>query len=216
MRVIGLIRGCGFAKRYEPRQLMSQDSYRHMPCVILAGGQSRRMNGQDKAKAVIGGVRLIDHIYKAVMPQAGRVFISGRHDYGLGAEVIADLAQGPKGPAAGLYACWDYFSAAAQELSHGFFTVPVDGPNIPVDLMQRLYSPNHSAVAADNRRTHPVYAWWRAADLTAFWQANLHEENPSLRFAAKSCNAKPIVWEGADPFPNINTAEDLERYKRGR
>ena len=39
-----------------------QKHSKNLPCVILAGGKSSRMQGENKALINLGGKRLIDHV----------------------------------------------------------------------------------------------------------------------------------------------------------
>jgi len=106
-----------------------------MKCVILTGGESKRM-GRDKALITINGKRLIDHVYDLLRTQVNDLAISGYENYNLKLPVITDAPQGPRGPAAALYAVW---LLRKEATSPGFFTVPVDTPNFPDDLCERLY-----------------------------------------------------------------------------
>jgi len=119
-----------------------------MKGVILAGGNSKRM-GRDKALIRVNNKTLIGHVYTSIKTQVNEVVISGLHDYGLGIPVINDDPKGPKGPVGALFAIW---SSREEELSPGFFTVPVDAPRLPNDLCQRLYG-DRSAIAVNNINT---------------------------------------------------------------
>jgi len=176
--------------------------------VILAGGQGVRMGGVDKGLLDVGGEQMVNRIYQRLKPQCDKVLISGSHDYGLGLEVISDIDTGPKGPAAGLY-------AASQNLcgEAGFFTVPVDGPNLPEDLLTRLYQVECSSVACDDNGLHPVFAWWRVADLTEAWRALDVSGSISLNYLARLTGAKRVKWVGGETFRNINTPEDLSNFQ---
>lgn len=195
---------------------MMTESYTFQSAVILAGGRSRRMNGSDKGELRVGPDRLIDIVYSNVRAQIGTVCISGRHDYGLNIEVISDVDEGgahvPRGgPLAGLYACCDYFAEAG---ALGFFTVPVDGPDFPSDLFERLFSLSHSSVAVDDDQVHPVYAWWRVEDLKNVGLSPASEKRSSLKSLMEDCGAMPVTWEGVDVFKNINTPDDFTAYAK--
>ena len=182
------------------------------PSVILAGGKSSRMNGEDKAQILVHSDRLIDIVYAKVRAQADDVRISGRQNYGLKAGVIPDLPDGSNGPSAALYACHNYLTGKAL----GFFTVPVDGPDFPQNLFERLFSLNHSSVASDGQRLHPVYAWWRIVDLEKFWFNHSTDNTYALKFIAKACDSVPVIWENSEGFSNINTPEDLDNYLKSK
>lgn len=176
--------------------------------VILAGGLSRRMGG-DKALVRLGGVRLIDHVLVRLVPQAARLLISGPRDYGTGLEFIPDLAEAPHGPAAGVYSIWQRL--ASLDPGAGFVTVPVDGPLLPSDLVERLAAGEGAAIASDGRNDHPTFACWTCQILSAAWPLLRRKPPSSLKCLAAACAARRVVWPCADNFLNINTPGDLER-----
>lgn len=179
------------------------------PLVILAGGQSRRM-GCDKAELKIGEDRLIDRVFKRVSPQGDRVFISASHNYELGVACIEDRTDGPRGPVAGLYSAYRRFSEETDVT--GFFTVAVDTPNLPDDLVSGLFDPDHSAIAADAIGTHPTQGWWRIRDLgRVFAECDLND-NLSLHDMAKKSFAKTVHWQQENLFHNINSPNDVTEY----
>ncbi len=177
--------------------------------VILAGGQGARMGGIDKGAIDLGGERMIDRIYGRLKPQCGQVLISGNHDYDLGLGVVSDLKTGPQGPAGGLYAIWRHLKGANID---GFFTAPVDGPNLPIDLLARLYCEESSAIADDDNGLHPAFAWWRIADLGRAWEELDMESSISLNYLARLTQAKHAQWAGEAVFKNLNTPADLADY----
>ena len=179
--------------------------------VILAGGTARRFGGQDKGEVIIDNERLIDNIYRRLKPQADEVIISGAHDYGLGVENIPDIDDAPGGPVGGLYSIWAHLRNNQLE---GFFTVPVDSPNVPSNLVQRLYSQSHSTVAKDTRR-HPTFAWWRMSDLASIWINIDILQSISLNKLADLTDAKDVIWAGDKCFININRADDLTQFVKG-
>lgn len=75
----------------------------HVPAYILAGGKSSRF-GSDKARVVLNGERLIDHVYKLLKPVVSDfTVVADRPDKyaDLGLHTIGDLKPG-LGPVAGL------------------------------------------------------------------------------------------------------------------
>jgi len=179
---------------------------------ILAGGKARRFDGQDKGEILIHGKRLIDIIYKRLKAQSTDIIISGKHDYNLGLTVIPDAPNAPGGPVGGIYSIWK--SLLSQDVE-GFFTVAVDGPSLPDDLIQRLYSETSSAIAVDNTGRHPTYGWWRMEDLVNIWKTFNLSESISLNRLADLTGAKSRVWKGTDTFLNINRRIDLEQFVKG-
>ena len=175
--------------------------------VILAGGQSSRM-GTDKAEIVLNGQRLIDRVVDKVGAQSKTIFIAAAHDYGTGFDFIPDIEDSPKGPVAGIYTAWKHLKTQTD----GFFTVPVDGPNLPPDLIERLYSKENSSFAIAPERTHPSFAWWRMVDLERVFENHAPDRSLSLHKLADLTGAKPIKWASEAPFMNLNNARDVERF----
>ncbi|MDB2437803.1 NTP transferase domain-containing protein [Hellea sp.] len=177
--------------------------------VILAGGKARRFGGRDKGEILINHERVIDIIYARLKPQSQRILISGAHDYNLGFEVVPDVQAAPGGPVGGIYSIW---SVLKKDAAEGFFTVPVDGPNLPHDLTERLYSPSASTLAVDKTGRHPTYAWWRMIDLEKILTGLDFSKSISLNKLAELSAAQPVKWEGADNFLNINNLHDFKVF----
>ncbi|GJL94504.1 MAG: molybdenum cofactor guanylyltransferase [Hyphococcus sp.] len=175
--------------------------------VILAGGQSRRM-GADKATLKLNGIRLVDHVYGRLRNQVDLVVISGGSDYDLGIENIADEPGGISGPAAGVLATSNWLGRVHPDVT-GFFTAPVDGPFIPNDLVERLSSSGSSSVAEVDNYLHPTFAYWMCERLTKIRDTFLSETPHSLKRLAELVEAKPVEWDDANAFKNINTLDDL-------
>ena len=178
---------------------------------ILAGGKATRFDGQDKGTIKLGGKRFIDIILQRLSAQADEIIISGTYDYDLGIEIIPDAQDAPGGPVGGIYSIWKKLSSRDVE---GFFTVPVDGPSLPFDLTKRLYSPMSSSVAADEKRRHPTYGWWRMTELSHLFDDINIQHSISLNKLADHMSAKDVHWTGENNFININRPEDLRIVKR--
>lgn len=185
--------------------------------VILAGGGGRRMGGQDKGLLEWGGQRFIDIIIERARAQNPlrfdlEILISGPHDYGLGLPYIADNPAYMGGPVGGLFSVSDTIACRHPDPS-GFFTVPVDGPRFPENLFARLYAQAHSTIAADDTGLHPVYGWWRQADLAALRASADMKRSLSLHGLVAQSRAKPCHWSGSERFLNVNDAARLEALR---
>jgi len=182
---------------------------RALTAVILAGGKGRRLGGLDKGKIRLGKHRMIDIIAERLERQGAALQISGPHDYGLGVDIIPDRSDGPKGPVAGVYAA---YRALENSQESGFVTLPVDGPNLPEDLLSRLYDAEASAFAKDDVGLHRAFAWWRMNDLRGVWPKLDFSQSVSLTRLSELTQARHITWVGDRFFANINTADDLAEY----
>ena len=129
--------------------------------VILAGGRSSRMDGQDKGLLPIHGRTMIEYVLETLTPQVDDILISAnRHldSYSrYGYPVIRDKIENFAGPLAGM--------AAAIEncKSEYILSVPCDGPWVPKDLASRLRHRLEAegaslSTAHDGQRLQPVFA----------------------------------------------------------
>ncbi len=83
--------------------------------VILAGGQARRLGGQDKGLIELCGSTMIEHSIRAFSPQVQPLMISANRNLeryrALGYTVIEDHFGSFEGPLAGLRRSLDLFFA---------------------------------------------------------------------------------------------------------
>ncbi|MEL7491011.1 MAG: molybdenum cofactor guanylyltransferase [Pseudomonadota bacterium] len=173
--------------------------------VVLAGGEARRMGFCDKGEALFGGRRLIDCVVGQLSNQVDEILIAGPHNYGLAFGNCPDLEDGPRGPAAGLF-------AGATEITgrksgeKGFLCVPVDAPFLPLDLFDKLRPPHGAAVAATRSGVHPTFGYWEIGPLIE----HLHtKESPSLKSLATQLGAQEVFFEDGRAFTNLNSQEDI-------
>lgn len=195
--------------------------------LVLAGGRSTRMGGNDKALLRLGGRRLIDRVAARLAPQVCRLAISANGDperFGLpGVAILPDTLPGSLGPLAGVLAGLEW--AAALPGVTGLVTVATDTPFLPTDLADRLAAARSGrdrlVVAASAGRVHPVDALWpvaAAADLRRFLEAG--DTYKAMRFIEKigysAVSFEPVDLPGGavDPFFNVNTREDLAAAAR--
>jgi len=176
--------------------------------LILAGGEARRMGGQDKGELMLENMRLIDRVLERLKPQVDRIIISSSHDYGTGLEVLPDLDEGPDGPSAGLFAMVQKYPDI-----DGFMTVPIDSPFFPAELFERL-SENGSAIAAGPERKHPVFAYWTMTDLKSVF-GNNPDKNRAMHLIADEIGARKVTFRAESYFINFNSPDDLDIHILG-
>lgn len=198
--------------------------------IILAGGQSRRMGGQDKAMLPFGHRRLIDHVHERLSRQVNTVVLNSNGDpadiASLNVPVVPDDIGGFAGPLAGILAAMEWANDQAAPFSH-VLTVAADTPFFPDDLAKRLClaitdAPGHIGVAASGGRLHPVFGLW-----PVFLKADLRD------WLSDEKNRRVVSWiEGHphriaefspattqsggtfDPFFNINTPQDIAEARQ--
>lgn len=178
--------------------------------VILAGGQGRRMGGEDKGLMELNGRPLVEYLLDSLGPQTGALIINANRNQEryqrYGVPVIEDQVGNYQGPLAG-------FSTAMQHVDTDWImTVPCDGPAIAPDMAQRLIDAlekedSEIAVAHDGQRLQPVHA---------LIPVNLL---PGLHAFMANGGRKIDIWyaqhkvaladfsDVADMFRNINTPE---------
>ncbi len=180
--------------------------------VILAGGQSRRMS-VDKASVLLAGRRLIDHVEARLAPQVDHIVISGRSDYGTGHSVVPDRADGPTGPAAGLWAAAHWLRSQQPSVTR-FLTVPVDGPFLPYDLYDVLAATGPCAVAVSKSDSgtglyrHATFGLWPIPRVLEELADVGTGKGPSLHGLARASAASEVAFPPHLLF-NINTQDDL-------
>jgi molybdopterin-guanine dinucleotide biosynthesis protein A len=183
-------------------------------CVVLAGGEGRRMGG-GKPLRRFGRGTLIERALQLAHGYAPQVAVAVRDRAqlpGLGARLIFDDPT-LGGPLAGLAAALVHARACEAELA---LTLPCDTPYLPADLAQRLAvalaaAPTAgAAVPASGGRRHPACTLWRVSTVDRL-PAYLETGARSLRGFAEACAAVVVEWPAApaDPFANANTPEDL-------
>jgi molybdenum cofactor guanylyltransferase len=188
--------------------------------LLLAGGQSRRMGGGDKALRLLGGISLLDRAIARLRPQVEALVLNANGDPGrfggFGLPIVADSVADFAGPLAGVLAGLDWTAAHYPECID-VVSVPTDAPFFPEDLVVRLVEGREAkrgdlACAASGGREHPVFG---------LWPVRLRDE---LRHAVVVEGVRKVDdWTGryklvpvpftdrpVDPFFNANRPEDLD------
>jgi molybdopterin-guanine dinucleotide biosynthesis protein A len=182
-----------------------------IPVVILAGGEGRRIGGEKPLRR-LGGERLIDRAAAAAKIWSDVVAVAVRDERqadGCGLPLLFD-AGGVEGPLAGLVAGLRFAGEAACE---GVLTIPADMPFLPTDLADRLSSAvtgRRAVIAASGGHLHPVCGLWPTSVIEKV-PGYLSTGSRSLRGFAEAVGYVVVEWSAdpADPFFNVNAAEDL-------
>jgi molybdopterin-guanine dinucleotide biosynthesis protein A len=131
-------------------------------CVVLAGGESRRM-GRDKAHVKLAGSSMLERVLKVVAPLFDDVMVSRKNKDGdiKGVRIIEDQLDG-HGPVIGL-------CSALQQTRHpNVFVTACDMPFISAGLITHLIS-LHSGfdvvVPVRDGRPEPLFAVYSTACL---------------------------------------------------
>jgi molybdopterin-guanine dinucleotide biosynthesis protein A len=186
---------------------------------VLAGGEGRRMGGQDKGLLGWGTSTLAGHALARLAPQVGSCLLSANRHLdryaSLGVPVVTDLRPGFEGPLAGL-------EAALQHCTTPWLAcVPCDVPHFPADLVVRLAQAADGqgvstafAVSGPQRRPQPLCCLVhrdRLDDLRAWLDAGQHKVMAWLQQRPHAV----VAFDDEAAFANANTAADLSALPRG-
>ncbi|MCV6601804.1 MAG: molybdenum cofactor guanylyltransferase MobA [Cohaesibacter sp.] len=192
--------------------------------LVLAGGQSSRMGGTDKAGLMLEGQSLLRRVEARLAPQVGNLIVNSNMDASLldsEATILRDQIEGYAGPLAGILTAMRWAEQAVPQ-AYWIASAAVDTPFFPTDLVDRFVmamgGPEPCIVLAQSgERKHPVFGLWpiRLADsLEAF----LNEGNRKVGLWAESHLNSRAIFRGPvldgdieiDPFFNINEPDDLD------
>ncbi|PXW77908.1 molybdenum cofactor guanylyltransferase [Blastomonas natatoria] len=174
--------------------------------IVLAGGQSQRMQGEDKALAEIGGQRMIDRVLDRLRPQSAAIWLSARHDHATGLPHVPDDAAGPAGPVGAIRSV---AGAVMRGGGHSFVTCPVDAPFVPHDLVARLTAQGPLAMARTDGAWQPVFALWDARAVLAALPPERCCERWSLQRLGETVGMQAVDFADPVALMNVNTPEDL-------
>ena len=192
--------------------------------MLLAGGQSRRMGGIDKALQILGGRPLLAHAIERLKPQVAGMVINANGEATRFAAfrlpVIADSIAGFAGPLAGVHAGLAWVKANRPGIEH-VVTVSADTPFFPTDLVARflafLNQNRPLLVARSEEGLHPVIGLWPVSMVTALEESLKQGERKASDWV-KSQGAVEVFFPKIeiggrliDPFFNINSPEDLAK-----
>ena len=181
--------------------------------VILAGGQARRMGGQDKGLIILNNKPMIEYIIDVFKPQTPKLIINANRNHEIysqyGLEIVADELSGFCGPLAGM-------ASALQTIESDYMvTAPCDSPFIPTDLVQRLAetlqdNSTEISVAHDGNRIQPVFCMMKSSLKQSLNDYLLAGERKIDRWFEQHKYAIANFSDVPETFDNINTPEDVQ------
>jgi molybdenum cofactor guanylyltransferase len=188
-------------------------SEKDITAVILAGGQGRRMGGQDKGLMEINGRVLVAILIDQLEPQVSNILINANRNraryQAFGYPVVSDQFDDYQGPLAG-------FACAMNAVDTDFIlTLPCDGPLLAADYVARFIASQAQTgasicVANDGERLQPVHALI-SVDLLSSLNSFLDSGDRKIdRWYAMHDFARTDFSDCADMFRNINTPSDQE------
>jgi len=180
--------------------------------IILAGGQARRMGGQDKGLIQLAQKPMIEYVLDAIKPQVDDIIVNANRNHMVykeyGFPVVADQIEGYCGPLAGMASC---LQAAKTPF---VVTVPCDSPFIPDNLVHKLYSMLQDedaeiCTAHANGRLQPVFTLMKSKLLPSMLDFLNNGERKIDKWFEKHHLAIADFSEQPDTFININSIEEL-------
>lgn len=176
--------------------------------LVLAGGRSVRMGGNDKGLASLWGQPMIAHVLARLEPQVDDIMISSNRNLEIyrefGHPVITDGDDAFNGPLAGLFASFNVSRADY------ILIVPCDSPCLPGDLAARLFAALErkdvkAAVASDGVHEHyttALIARQLVSDLAEYLASGNRRVGQWL---AQNKAASVDFASSAESFVNLNT-----------
>ncbi len=199
---------------------------REIPAVILSGGQSRRMDGNDKAFLSISDQNLLEMVVGRLKLQTPKVAINTNSNnpkyvkHGL--PILKDHFEGSWGPLSGIFTAMSW----ANDMGYKkVATVAVDTPLFPENLLEKLNQKiklsNSDIVFAasvsehkQQKVLHPVFGLWKTS-LSEDLRNQLERGVRKVTCWSKRHKASCVCFsdERIDPFFNINTPKDIMLLK---
>ncbi len=181
--------------------------------VILAGGQARRMGGQDKGLIRLDDKPMIEIIIDIFRPQTATLIINANRNHDVyaryGFNIVADELSGFCGPLAGM-------ASALRVINTDYIvTTPCDSPFIPIDLVHRLaaalaHESADISVAHNGDRMQPVFCMLKKTLRQSLHDYLASGERKIDRWFAQHKYAIADFSDKPETFYNINTRTDIE------
>lgn len=183
---------------------------RSISCIILAGGEGKRVNCADKGLIQFNGQSLIEHVITALQNQVDDIVISANRNleqYKQFSPTVIPDATGNHGPLSGIAAA---LPACKHEL---VLVVPCDMPYLPNNLLTRLladFERHDIAIAEINDRLQLVFLMRKS--LLNSVQDHVSSRKYKLMQWVKSCSHSILNFnEMPDSFKNMNSAQQLNQ-----
>ena len=194
-----------------------------IPCIILAGGKSKRMEGIDKALVKLDGMTLIERVLKKTINEFEDIFVIVKDEkqkneikkslrmtsnkisiFSDDSDVISPLS----GIKFGI----------EKTNSDFFFLIACDMPMVSQETIKKLLNTHYEERKNSVNKTSDCIIFQRDGYIEPFCAIYKKEVflNSEVNDSLKSCiekteNKKILDLENSDEFMNINTDHDLEK-----
>lgn len=195
---------------------MSVPNKNSIAAVILAGGQARRMGGQDKGLLTIANKPMISYVIEAIRDQVGSLLINANRNQQRYAEygfpVIEDSIQGFHGPLAGV-------ASALQVVEQEYLLcLPCDSPYVPSDLVARLSEQlveqqADISVAHNGERLQPVFSLIKTSLQNSLLDYLDSGERKIDRWFGQHKMVTADFSDKPETFINVNSPDDIKNIE---
>ncbi len=178
-------------------------------CIILAGGEGKRVGGVDKGLLKYKNKPLIEHVIASVRPQIDELVISANRNIerykNYSNKVISDISEKHLGPLAGI-------NAALPHCTHDrVLIVPCDTPHLPADIIAKFLSgraDSHLYIAESKNKLQPVMLIHKKLHNSI--TSSLDSEQLRLMFWVRSQQPEVVLFADESAFKSFNQADDFE------
>lgn len=184
----------------------------NLSCIILAGGESRRM-GEDKGLIKFNNKPLVSHAIQLAKKLCKNIYISTNNiEYKqFGYPLLKDI-YAAKGPMGGIYS-----GLSASRTEWNLF-LPCDTPFLKIDLLLEMkQNLKHNKIVVPqvmNNQIHPLTGFYHK-DLVPLFKNLL--DNNKLKMLGLLNETETYYYEvnqdQVHSFLNLNTQEDLRKYE---
>ncbi len=183
--------------------------------IILAGGKSTRMGGEDKSLLPVNGIPLIEHISNQLKGHFDEVLIGAndpeKYSF-LHLRVVPDIEAG-KGPLMGILSCLD---ASDSELN---FITACDIPEMNIKLIRRMINLASDAdivmPVSETDKYEPLYAIYRKS-VAGFARKVLGNNKRRIIELFDYTRVTFTEFKEDDWYQNINLKEDYDSFVKKR
>jgi molybdopterin-guanine dinucleotide biosynthesis protein A len=184
--------------------------------IILSGGKSTRMNGEDKGLILFQKKPLIEHVISRLAPQTNEIIISANREIEVyetfGYSVLQDATNSFLGPLAG------FLLGLTHAKQDYVLTVPCDSPLLPLNLAQRLYdgmteTNSDIAIARSNGITHPVICLMKKNLLPSLQTYMVRGERKVGAWQKSQTYCEVEFSDCGNAFANLNSIVELRELE---
>ncbi|ACS87724.1 molybdenum cofactor guanylyltransferase MobA [Musicola paradisiaca] len=182
--------------------------------IILAGGKSSRMGGNDKGLIELKGKPIYQYVLERLRPQVDEILINANRHLERyqqsGYPVIGDINRDFAGPLAGI------FTGLKSVHSDWAVFAPCDVPALPNNLVAKLrlsVGKSPAAYATDGKRPHPTLLLIHTSQIKPL-EIYLQNGDRKLMLFLNNIGAVPVDFsDQPQAFRNLNTPEDLQSWR---